>query len=171
MWIQIKQKSLFYINEKQNNPIPVTLPQTANSITEDNEGNIWISTTDNIYMLEQKNNFQHPRSVIPTQTSHKEKITNIRGIQSDSKGNIWAGYRNGLILIKKTKLDKFEIKIYNKFNLKNSQININNLYFERVLTTYGLAPEILDYLCLNLMSKVTLLIKHDFTYRIIITNR
>ena len=36
MWIQIKQKSLFYINEKQNNPIPVTLPQTANSITEDN---------------------------------------------------------------------------------------------------------------------------------------
>ena len=131
MWIQIKQKSLFYINEKQNNPIPVTLPQTANSITEDNEGNIWISTTDNIYMLEQKNNFQHPRSVIPTQTSHKEKITNIRGIQSDSKGNIWAGYRNGLILIKKTKLDKFEIKIYNKFNLKNSQININNLYFEK----------------------------------------
>ena len=82
-------------------------------------------------MLEQKNNFQHPRSVIPTQTSHKEKITNIRGIQSDSKGNIWAGYRNGLILIKKTKLDKFEIKIYNKFNLKNSQININNLYFEK----------------------------------------
>ena len=131
MWIQIKQKSLFYINEKQNNPIPVTLPQTANSITEDNEGNIWISTTDNIYMLEQKNNFQHPRSVIPTQTSHKEKITNIRGIQYDSKGNIWAGYRNGLILIKKTKLDKFEIKIYNKFNLKNSQININNLYFEK----------------------------------------
>ncbi len=39
--------------------------------------------------------------------THKEKITNIRGIQSDSKGNIWAGYRNGLILIKKTKLENW----------------------------------------------------------------
>ena len=131
IWIQIKQQSLFYINGEQERPIPVTLPQIANSITEDHEGNIWVSTTDNIYMLEQKYNFQHPRTVIPAQTSHKEKITNIRGIQSDNKGNIWAGYRNGLILIKNTEQPKFEIKIYNKFNLKNSQININNLYFEK----------------------------------------
>ena len=74
MWIQIKQKSLFYINEKQNNPIPVTLPQTANSITEDNEGNIWISTTDNIYMLEQKNNSSTHVQLFPLKHLTKKKL-------------------------------------------------------------------------------------------------
>lgn len=131
IWVQIKQESLFYVNEDRKAPVSIALPQTANSITEDHEGNIWISTTDNIYILEQKNDFRHPHPVIPAEAPHEEKITNIRGIQSDSKGNIWAGYRNGLIQIKKTKQARFEIKIYNKFNLKNSQININSLYFEK----------------------------------------
>ena len=52
---------------------PVTLPQTANSITEDNEGNIWISTTDNIYMLEQKNNFQ-PLTVTNALTASAKEL-------------------------------------------------------------------------------------------------
>lgn len=81
--------------KKQNNPIPVTLPQTANSITEDNEGNIWISTTDNIYMLEQKNNipaptFSYSHSNISQRKNYKHKRN-----QSDSKGNIWADIEMG----------------------------------------------------------------------------
>lgn len=130
LWVQIKQKTLFYINEDTNIPVTVNIPQMVNSITEDHENNIWVATPDNIYKLEYKNHFQNPVPVLSSLRVAGERIRNIRGIKADGKGNIWAGYRSGLIQIKKNSHAKYEIKTYN-INLKNNQINIINLYFEK----------------------------------------
>lgn len=133
MWVQIKRNKLFYMQNGKKAEISIPVSHTANSITEDKKGNIWISTSDEIYLLHQTSDFQQPQPVIASTgfPLKDKKINNIRGIQSDGIGNIWIGYMNGLMQIKNYGTPSVEFKIYDNFNLKNNQININLLYFEK----------------------------------------
>lgn len=131
LWLQPKQGRLT-CKRKEGGTVEYTdFPYLVNNLVEDEEGNIWVSTSANIYLFERTLNYQHPQAVITPSTFSQHRLISIRGVQIDSVGNVWAGYKDGLIRIKHLASSQFECKVYDHFNLNNKSLNFIQLCFDQ----------------------------------------
>ena len=134
LWVQIKQENFFVYYNGKKTYVPIPKNNLINYISEGKNGDIWVSTMNELFEIKFSNGIFNVKSIFKSPYFPKElkqKISVIRSVHEDNVGNIWAGYKNGLLKISNIGTPKEEFKIYENFNIPNNNVNFNQLYFEK----------------------------------------
>lgn len=90
------------------------------SICEDSENNVWIGSSDGLYVVDNQNNIRH----FTHDTDNIESLSNnvIRSIYEDSKGRMWIGTDNGLNLYSNATFTRYMHDPLNPTSISGNEI-------------------------------------------------
>jgi signal transduction histidine kinase/ligand-binding sensor domain-containing protein/DNA-binding response OmpR family regulator len=133
LWVQIKQERFFVYYNGKKTYVPIPTKDIINCISEGKNGDIWATTMSDLYQIRFSNgNFKiNPVFNNKFLQKLKYKISIIRSVHEDNAGNVWIGYRYGLLKISNIGTPREEFKVYENFNIPNNNVNFNQLYFEK----------------------------------------
>lgn len=130
VWVQSKTDALFVL--KENTKISASNGNniTVNTLIEDKNGNIWASTSENIYILEpegKETNILNESNKLKIPNDIRKNLSSIKDIKEDRFGNIWVGSKNGLFVIRNYGKMDMSIKVHNDFQIQHKSINITRI--------------------------------------------
>lgn len=111
IWIATNQKIFVQPYQSQHLHLFSDKIKNTTDLTEDNNGNLWLSSNDNgVYEIETNISSDFSKYKISNYNQSKQEVmrNNIISICSDLEGNIWMGSKEGNVILYNIKTKKFE---------------------------------------------------------------